>query len=73
MRPILILIMLLMALCMFGCSRGDIQVSTVLQGQPVPFDGYNIGPDIYILRGEPAKVTGVQIWVNGLDPNDLLE
>lgn len=69
MKKWLLILLILLA----GCSRGDIQVATVIEGQPVPFDGYNVGPDIYVLQGQPANVTGVQIWINGLDPNDLLE
>jgi hypothetical protein len=51
-----------------GCQRGDIQVSPVLKGQPAPHAGYNIGPGLYLNKGEPAKVTGAVIWIEGLDP-----
>lgn len=67
------IVLCLSSLLLVGCSmrRGDIKVQFVIEGQSVPFDGWNVGPELFRLKGEPAKVTGYHIWANGLDPNDL--
>lgn len=69
----MLLSLCLISLLLFGCSvrRGDIKVQFVVEGQAVPFDGWNIGPELYRFEGEPAKVTGYHVWINGLDPNDI--
>ena len=69
----MIIILCLVSLLFTGCRRGDIKVEMVFKGQPVPFDGYNVGPDIYRLQGEPAIMTGWQVWGKGIDPNELFE
>jgi hypothetical protein len=43
----------------------------VVEGQIAPHDGYNIGPDLYVEKGDPIPVSGALIWIRGLDPNDL--
>ncbi len=68
------MILLTAMLCLMffaGCNRGDIQLTAVIEGQPAPHDGYNIGPDLYVLQGEPVKVTGAVIWIKGTDPNAI--
>lgn len=54
-----------------GCQRGDLRVSTVLEGQAAPHSGWNFGPDSWVEAGELVKVGGVVVWVQGLDPNGL--
>ena len=54
-----------------GCQRGDFRASMVIRGQPAPHAGYNVGPEIYVLPGDPCPVTGAVIWIRGLDPNDI--
>ena len=54
-----------------GCQRGGIKLTPVLQGLPVPHDGYLISPEIYVVQGQPAKMSGVVVWINGLDPNSI--
>lgn len=54
-----------------GCRRGDMELSTVLEGQPAPHRGWNFGPDSWVETGELVKVGGVVIRIQGLDPNDL--
>lgn len=60
--------------CLFlftGCQRGDIRLSPVIQGQIAPHDGYLLSPEIYVYQGQPCKMTGAILWINGLDPNSL--
>lgn len=71
LRKMLISLCLVSLLLIVGCQSEDFRASVVIEGQPVPFDGWNIGPGLFRLKGEPAKVTGYQMWVNGLDPNDI--
>ena len=69
----LTMIMLLLCACgLAGCQNGDLKISGVVEGQAAPHAGYNIGPDIYVKPGEPVPVSGVVVWIKGLDPNDLL-
>lgn len=65
--------MVLVMAVFVGCQRGDFKVEPVMNGQPAPFDGYTISPEIYAEEGEPVIGTGVHVYVKGLDPNDLLE
>ena len=67
----LTLILILMAILLVGCQRGDIKLSPVIQGQPAPHDGFNLGPEIYVYQGQPCKMSGMVLWVNGLDPNTI--
>jgi len=65
-----VIITLIMAMLLIsGCQRGDIKAQIVIQGQPAPYDGYNISPEIYVLEGQPVPMTGALVWINGLDPN----
>lgn len=64
-------LLVVMLLCIAGCQRGDIQVSPIIEGQPAMHSGYNVGPELWLLKGDSAKVTGAVIWIKGLDPNDL--
>ena len=70
MKKVLLALVLLVVA---GCNRGDIKVDTVLAGQPAPFDGYNFGPEMWVLQGDPVPLTGVIVWVEGTDPNELFE
>ena len=72
MRLKWILLLCLLLAVLPGCQRGDGKISLVIEGQPAPHAGYNIGPELYLLPGDPAKVTGAVVWLNNLDPNDLL-
>jgi hypothetical protein len=71
MKWIVTLILVLFVIA--GCNRGDIQVSSVLQGQPAPHRGYNIGPGLWVETGQPVLVTGAIVWIEGTDPNQLFE
>ena len=63
---------LIIVLFTCGCQTGDIKASMVIEGQPAPFSGYNIGPDIWVIQGQPVKMSGAVIWINGLDPNTIM-
>ena len=71
-RGLLTLISLLVFICLVGCRHGDLKVSTVFENQPAPHSGFNVGPDWWVEQGDPVPVTGVVIWVKGLEPNDIL-
>lgn len=71
-KGILIVVFLAAVLAISGCRHGDFEASVVFEGQAAPHAGYNIGPDTYVMKGQPCKVGGLVIWVKGLDPNDLL-
>jgi hypothetical protein len=59
MKKILFSLILLSMLFTVGCQRGDFQASMVVEGQIAPHDGYNIGPDLYVEKGDPIPVSGV--------------
>ena len=62
------------ALLLFaGCGGNDFSMSLVVEGQPSPQRGYNFGPDSYVQPGDEVKVSGVVIWIEGLDPNDIVD
>jgi len=69
----MIIILCLVSLLFTGCRRGDIQISMVIEGQTTLHDGYNVGPELYLKKGDKAKVTGAVIWIKGTDPNELFE
>ncbi len=62
---------LIITLFTSGCQRGDFRMSPVIEGQPAPHDGFNLGPEIYVYQGQPVKMSGMVLWVNGLDPNSF--
>ena len=62
---------LIIVLFTCGCQTNSVKFTPVLEGQPAPHDGFNIGPDIYVYQGQPCKITGAVLWINGLDPNSL--
>ena len=66
-----ILILIIIIVVLTGCQRGDIKITPVIQGQPAPHDGFNLGPEIYVYQGQPCKMSGMVLWVNGLDPNTI--
>ena len=67
-------ILFIAALVVFaGCGGDNFQVSPVLESQLAPHAGYNIGPDSYVQPGDEVKVSGVVIWIEGLDPNDIVD
>ena len=70
-KILLLMMSLMFMLLISGCQRGDFQMSPVLQGQPAPHAGYNVGPDLFLMPGQPVKVTGAVIWIKGLDPTDM--
>jgi len=72
MKTLLITLILVMLL-IGGCQTGDIKAQMVIKGQPAPYDGYNISPEIYVLEGQPVPMTGALVWINGLDPNFIGE
>jgi len=55
-----------------GCRHGDFKAEAVIKGQPAPFAGYNIGPELWVEEGQPCPVFGAVIWVKGLEPNDIV-
>jgi hypothetical protein len=65
------IVAVLLALLFGGCDRGDIRATVVIEGQPAPHDGWNVGPDLWLRAGEPAKVAGAVVDVDGLDPNSV--
>ena len=70
-RYALLIVSLVFVCLLVGCSSGDAKISQVIEGQPAPHAGYNIGPDIWVEPNEPVKLTGVVIWIKGTDPNNL--
>ena len=56
-----------------SCQRGDLKVTPIVEGQAAPHAGFNFGPDSYLQEGRPAKVTGIVIYIKGIDPNDIFE
>ena len=72
MNRMILLTVAALLLFFAGCiDRGDMQFTPVMEGQPAPHDGYNIGPDLYLSQGDPAQVTGAVIWIKGTDPNSI--
>ncbi|MHA2023944.1 MAG: hypothetical protein ACTSWQ_09820 [Candidatus Thorarchaeota archaeon] len=71
-KMLLFVVVCVALLFSFGCNRGDFKAQTVIEGQPAPFDGFNFGPDTYVLQGQSVKVTGVVIWIKGVDPNSIV-
>ena len=67
------LILGVLAVVIAGCGGENFTVSPVLEGQAAPHAGWNIGPDSYVQPGAEVKVTGVIVWIDGLDPNDVLD
>lgn len=67
------LFVLLILLSLAGCGGDNFQVSPVFEGQAAPHAGYNFGPDSYVQTGDEVKVSGVIVWIDELDPNDILE
>lgn len=67
----LVTILIIAVVFIGGCQRGDIKISPVIEGQPAPHDGYNLGPEIYVYQGQLVKMSGMVLWINGLDPNSL--
>ena len=64
---------LLTAMILMGCQRGDMSISPVVEGQIAPHAGWNLGPDIWVDVNDPVRLTGVVIRVKGLDPDDIFE
>lgn len=62
---------LIIALFTSGCQTSSIKFTPVIEGQPAPHDGFNLGPEIYVYQGQPCKLSGAVIWIKGLDPNSL--
>ena len=60
------------AIWLSGCSRGDIQISPVIQGQSVPHSGYLFSINNWHDVNEPARHTGLIGNIKGLDPNSLV-
>lgn len=56
-----------------GCGGKHFRVTPIIEEQPALHKGYNIGPDLYLEKGDLAKVTGAIVWIDGLDPNTLSE
>lgn len=71
MKTRILIVMVALSICIVGCQRGDFRVTPVIAGQAALHAGYNVGPELYLEQGQPAKVTGAVIWIRGLDPNDL--
>jgi hypothetical protein len=71
MKKVIVITMIALSIGLFGCQRGDFRVSPIIEGQKALHAGYNVGPELYLEEGQPAKVTGAVIWIRGFDPNDL--
>ena len=56
-----------------GCQNETLRVSVAIEGIPVAHEGYNIGPELYLHAGQPAKVNGMIIWIDGLEPDTVLD
>lgn len=65
------LIMVLLMVCFLGCNRGDFKATVVIEGQPAPHDGINVGPEMIVRQGDPVKVSGLVVYIKGMDPNDI--
>jgi hypothetical protein len=68
---VIIVLLVVLAGMVAGCQRGDVMLSPVIEGQPAPHAGYNIGPELWVEPGNPVKVTGAVIWIRGVDPNSI--
>ena len=68
MKTTLIVICLLL---IAGCGNESVRVSVAIENIPVAHDGYNIGPELYLRVGQPAKVNGMVIWIDGLEPDSV--
>ena len=64
-------LIILLLLCIVGCNRGDIRISPVLEDSRAPHAGWNISPDMYVQQGGKVPMTGIILWIDGLDPNDI--
>ena len=71
-RTILLILVAACLLMACGCKHGDFKAEVVMKGQPAPFTGYNVGPDLYVVEGQPCPVAGAVVWIKGLDPNDIV-
>lgn len=71
-KRMLVLVVFVVLFFSMGCQHNDFRMSTVFEGQSAPHDGFNIGPDTYVLQNQPVKVSGVVIWIKGLDPNSVI-
>jgi hypothetical protein len=69
MKTKLIILMCLLAIS--GCQTGDMKISIAVEDVPVAHDGYNVGPELYLRAGEPAKANGLVIWIKGLEPHKI--
>ena len=66
--------MLVAALLLFaGCGGDNFSIEPVIEGQTAPLSGWNLGPSMYVQEGDEVKLTGVVIWIDGLDPNDIVD
>ncbi|MHC4676285.1 MAG: hypothetical protein ACYTBZ_27655 [Planctomycetota bacterium] len=69
MKRTVVVIILLAAILIVGCSRGDLKVTPVIAGQAAPHAGYMVGE--YLRAGDRVPVSGAVIWIKGLDPNEV--
>lgn len=67
----LLMLACLISMLVAGCGD-SFRVSPVVEGMPAPHDGYNVGPGLYLSKGEPAKVTGTIIYIQGTEPEELI-
>ena len=70
-RSIKIMLVCMVLVVFAGCQRGDFKMSMVVEGQPAPHSGYNIGPEMYVEQGDPVPMTGAVIYIKGLEPDEF--
>ena len=66
-RLIILLILSVQCLALISLA-GCVKVVPVIAGQPAPISGFNVGPGMFVVQGQPAILTGAIIGVDGLDP-----
>lgn len=64
---IAIVLLALLAVLSTGCQRGDFTITPVFEGQPAPHDGFNFGPSSYVWEGQPVGVSGIVVYIKGVD------
>ena len=55
-----------------GCGGEGFQVSPVIEGQVAPHDGWLV-TDLYLEKGDEVKMTGFVLYIEGVDPNSIMD
>lgn len=73
MRTVTVMMVVVICVAFLGCQRSNFKATIVAEGQLSPHAGYNLGPDIWVEQGDPVKISGAVVWIEGLDPNSLTQ